>query len=148
MILDVQAEFSDSQAVTGTAVSTNIYDQAPLTRNTQRDLGSGADSYLVLQTDAAATASGAATVTVTLESSTTADLATAPTVHATYGPFTLAQMAAGQTLITAPLPYGEFKRYVGLRYTVATGPLTAGSFSAFITNNPQVYKSYARNYTV
>lgn len=148
MILDVQAEFSDSQVVTGTAVSTNIYDQAPLTRNTVRDLGSGTDSFLVLQVDAAAAAAGAATVTVTLESSTTADLATSPTVHATYGPFTIAQMAAGQTLMRAAIPYGAFKRYVGLRYTVATGPLTAGSFSAFVTNNPQVDTYYARNYTV
>lgn len=148
MILDVQAEFSDSQAVTVTAVSTNIYDEGPLTKNTVRDLGAGADSYLVLQCDAAATAAGAATVTVTLESSTTSDLATSPTVHATYGPFTIAQMAAGVTLGTFPLPYGDYKRYVGLRYTVATGPLTAGSFSGFITNNPQVYKSYARNYSV
>ena len=147
MILDVQAEFSDSQVVTATALSTNVYDQAPLTKTTTRDLGSGADSYLVLQVDTAAAAAGAATVTVTLESADNAGM-TSSTVHATYGPFSLAQLAAGTTLGAFPLPYGDFKRYVALRYTVATGPLTAGALSAFITNNPQVYKAYARNYTV
>lgn len=148
MILDAQAEFSDSQVVTSTAISTNIYDQSPLTKTTVRDLGSGADSYLVLQVDAAATAAGAATVTVTLESAVDSGLATSPTVHATLGPFSIAQMTAGTTLATVPLPYGAYKQYVGLRYTVGTGPLTAGSFSAFVTNNPQVYTSYPRNYNV
>lgn len=147
MILDVQAEFSDSQAVTATAVSTNVYDQGPLTRNTNRDLGSGANAYLVIQSDVAATAAGAATVTVTLESADNAAL-TGSVVHATYGPFSLAQLAAGQQVVTAGLPYGDYRRYVGLRYTVATGPLTAGAISAFITLNPQVYKAYDRNYNV
>lgn len=146
MILDKQIEFSDSQAVTATAVSNNVYDQGPLTRNTTRDWGAGSSSaYLVLQTDVAATAAGAATVSVTLESADNAAL-TSSTVHATYGPFTLAQLGAGQTISVAGLPYGDFKRYVGLRYNVATGPLTAGAFSAFVTLNPQVYKAYDRNY--
>jgi hypothetical protein len=147
MILDVQAEFSDSQAVTATALSTNVYDQFPLTKTLTRDLGAGADSYIVLQVDTAATAAGAATVTVTLESADNPGM-TGSTVHATLGPFTIAQMAAGQTLGTLPLPYGAYKRYVALRYNVGTGPLTAGAFSAFVTNNPQVYTAYARNYTV
>lgn len=147
MILDVQAEFSDSQVVTASALSTNVYDQQPLTRTTTRDLGSGSDSYLVIQTDTAATAAGAATVTITLESADNVGM-TGSTVHATAGPFTIAQMAAGQTLTTLPLPYGAYKQYVALRYNVSTGPLTAGAFSAFITNNPQVYTAYARNYTV
>lgn len=147
MILDVQAEFSDSQAVTATALSTNVYDQSPLTKTATRDLGAGADSYLVLQVDTAAAAAGAATVTVTLESADNTGM-TGSTVHGTFGPFSIAQMAAGTTLGTIPLPYGAYKRYVGLRYTVGSGPLTAGAFSAFITNNPQVYTAYARNYTV
>lgn len=145
MILDKQIEFSDSQVVTTSAVSTNVYDQAPLTRNTSRDWGSGSNAYLVLQTDAAATAAGAATVTVTLETADNAAM-TGSTVVATYGPFSIAQMAAGQTISVAGLPYAPMRRYVALRYTVGNGPLTGGSFSAFVTINPEVYSTYDRNY--
>jgi hypothetical protein len=147
MILDVQAEFSDSQVVTTSAVSTNIYDTAPNGKSLVRDFGAGDSVYLGLQVDAAATAAGAATVTITLESADNAAL-TSPTVHGTFGPFSIAQMTAGAQLAMAGLPYGDFKRYIGLRYTVGTGPLTGGSFSAFITVNPQVYRGYARNYVV
>ncbi|MCE4544598.1 MULTISPECIES: Bbp16 family capsid cement protein [unclassified Caballeronia] len=143
MILDKTNEFSDSQAVTTTAVSTNVIDLNPSGTNPTVDIGAGEDTTLVLQTDAAATASGAATVTVTLESDTTTDLSSGSTnVHMTLGPFSLAQMAARQTLAKVRLPAGTYKRYLGVRYTVATGPLTGGQFSAFIVKDAQANATY------
>jgi hypothetical protein len=38
-----------------------------------------------------------------------------------------------------PLPFGAYKDYVGVRYTVANGPLTAGKFNAYITLDPRQY---------
>lgn len=151
MYVDKQAEFSDNQAVTATAISTNVYDLFPVgnavNSNTVRDIGVGEDVYLVVQVDAAATAAGAATVTVTLESSSTADLATTPTVHFASATYALASLTANKTLMAFKLPADAYKRYVGVRYTVATGPLTAGTFSAFFAKDIQAFRSYVKGYT-
>jgi hypothetical protein len=150
MYVDKQAEFSDNQAVTATAISTNVYDLFPVgngvNSNAVRDIGVGEDVYLVVQVDAAVTAAGAATVTVTLESSTTADLATAPTVHFASTPFAIAALGANKTLMTFKLPADAYKRYIGVRYTVGTGPLTAGSFSAFFAKDIQAFRAYSKGY--
>ncbi|WP_321878474.1 Bbp16 family capsid cement protein [Paraburkholderia bannensis] len=149
MILDKTNEFSDSQAVTATAVSTNTIDTNPAFVNSTTDIGAGEDVTLVLQVDTSATASGAATVTVTLESDTATDLSSgSSTVHVTLGPFALAQMTAKATLAKVRLPSGTYKRYLGVRYTVATGPLTAGAFSAFLVKDAQANAIYKSGFTV
>lgn len=151
MYVDKQAEFSDSQAVTATAISTNVMDLYAGTgtsavNNVLRDIGTGQDVYLVVQVDTTATAAGAATVTVTLESDSVVGLSTSPTVHFTSVAFALAAMTAGANLVVIKLPAGSYERYLGVRYTVATGPLTAGAFSAFLTTDAQAWRAYQRNY--
>lgn len=147
MYVDKYAEFSDGQAVTATAISTNVMDLNPAFKlnTTGVDIGTGQDVYFVLQADAAATAAGAATVVVTLESSAAAGL-TSSTVHLTSKTFALTDLTAGKTLMAVKLPTDTYLRYLGVRYTVATGPLTAGSFSAFLTTDVQAYRAYAKNY--
>ena len=150
MYVDKQAEFSDSQVVTATAISTNVYDTFPVgngvNSNPNRDIGGGEDVYLVVQVDATATAAGAATVTVTLESSSTADLATATTVHLSSTAYPLANLAGGKTLLAIKLPSDGYKRFIGIRYTVGTGPLTAGSFSAFFAKDVPTFRAYQKGY--
>ncbi|MCR1002042.1 MAG: hypothetical protein NQ081_05375 [Enterobacter cloacae] len=147
MWIDKQLEFSDSQAVTATAISTNVVDlNTAFNYNTGVDIGTGEDVYLVLQVDAAATAAGAATVQITLESSASAGL-TSSTVHFTSANYALTDLTAGKTLLSVKLPSGTYLRYLGVRYTVGTGPLTAGSFSAFLVKDIQAWRAYARNYT-
>jgi hypothetical protein len=147
MWLDKQLEFSDSQAVTATAISTNVVDlNTAFNYNTGVDIGTGEDVYLVLQVDAAATAAGAATVQIALESSAAAGL-TSSTVHFTSANYALTDLTAGKTLLAVKLPSGTYLRYLGVRYTVGTGPLTAGSFSAFLVKDVQAWRAYARNYT-
>lgn len=147
MWIDKQLEFSDAQAVTATAISTNVVDlNTAFNYNTSVDIGTGEDVYLVLQVDAAATAAGAATVQITLESSAAAGL-TSSTVHFTSANYALTDLTAGKTLLAVKLPSGTYLRYLGVRYTVGTGPLTAGSFSAFLVKDVQAWRAYARNYT-
>lgn len=147
MWIDKQLEFSDSQAVTATAISTNVVDlNTAFNFNTGVDIGTGEDVYLVLQVDSAATAAGAATVQITLESSAAAGL-TSSTVHFTSANYALSDLTAGKTLLAVKLPSGTYLRYLGVRYTVGTGPLTAGSFSAFLVKDIQAWRAYARNYT-
>lgn len=152
MYIDKQAEFSDSQAVTATAISTNVMDLISNSsgKNPLRDIGTGQDVYLVVTTTVAATdVSSDATLTVSLESDSTVDLATSATLHFTTGALAFAAFSpAGTTLAAVKLPMGSYERYLGVRYTVAAGPLTAGNFDAFLTTDVDSFRAYARNYVV
>lgn len=149
MILDLQTKFSDAQAITATAVSTNVLDLRNQATPVLVDEGmSGPETWLVAQVGAAFTAAGAATVVITLESSTTADLATAPTVHYTSQPIPVASLVAGYRALALQMPSGDYKRYLGFRYTVATGPFTAGTMTTFMTPDLQRNLNYPTAFTV
>lgn len=149
MLIDKFLEFADAQAVTSTAISQNVVDLAPLRGgqgvNTVRDIGSGEELYLVVRTVEAVTDSGSdATLNVTLESDSTENLATSPTVHFSTGALPFARFsAAGAEVCAVKLPAGDYERYVGVRFTVASGPLTAGRFDAFLVKDTQSYRAYA-----
>lgn len=162
MYVDSQAEFSNSQAVTSTAISENVLDilstagpAATLgtytTTNSLLDLGqTNEDIYLVVQTAVNCTdTSSDATLTITLESDDNVGLSS-PTVHFSTGAIAFASFAtAGTRLVTLCLPHGQYQRYIGLRYTVASGPLTAGAFDAFLTTDPAgVQRTYANGFVV
>lgn len=158
MILDLQTMFSGAvdaagvrtgQAVTVTAISTNVLDMRQSSALALADEGIfGPELYLIVQVGTAATAAGAATVTITLESDSTADLATAPVVHFSTAAIPKATLIAGYTAVRVEPPLDSYKRYLGLRYTVATGPLTAGTFFGFLTNAPQRNFIYPTGFTV
>lgn len=144
--LDARAEFSDAQAVTATAISTNVMDRkgAGLAPNTTDNIGAPATMYLVVRTNAAATDSGSdATLTVTLESADNAALSTNPVVHYSTGTMAFAAFSpANTTLAVVPLPAAAYKEFLGVRYTVGDGPLTAGTFDAFLTLDPSIWRAY------
>lgn len=153
MYVDKQNEFSDAQAVTATAISTNVIDlfagtTSGAVNNTLRDIGSGQDVYLVVITQTAITdASSDATLVVSLESDSTENLATSPTVHFTTAAMAFADYSpAGTVLVAVKLPFGDYERYLGIRYTVASGPFTAGAIDAFLTTDFQSWRAYKKNY--
>jgi len=41
-------------------------------------------------------------------------------------------LTAGRVPIVIPIPPNIAERYLGLNYTVATGPMTAGKVTAFV----------------
>jgi len=51
-------------------------------------------------------------------------------------------------LAAVRLPSGSYERYLGVRYTVASGPLTAGKFDAFLTKDVQKWQAYADAVTI
>ena len=151
MLLDSQLMFSDAQAVTSTTISTNVYDtNTNNSPNTVKDLGAGEPLYLIVQTQTTCTDVGSdATLTVSLESDSTADLATSPTVHFSTGALAFASFAtAGTRLCAVRLPDGAYERYLGVRYTVSNGPLTAGKFNAFLVKDVQSLTNYASGFTI
>lgn len=150
MILDAFNEFSDAQAVTSTAISTNVIDLGPVTDNTLRNIGVGNPVWLIVKTNTTATdTSSDATLTITLESDSTADLATSATVHYSTGAIAFANFAtAGTVLVAVMLPSSLYEQYLGIRYTVASGPLTAGAFDAFLVKDADLYRAYAKRWSI
>lgn len=160
MYVDSQIEFSDAQAVTATAISSNVYDlfsmglgggATDVTPNTRLDIGQGTDNlYLVVNTAVTATDTGNdATLTITLESADDAGLTTNAQVHYSSGAIAFASFAtAGTNLVAIRLPSALCRRYLGVRYTVASGPLTAGAFDAFVTPTLQQNRIYKSGFTV
>lgn len=157
MIVDTQSEFSDSQAVTSTAISTNVLDLfsvgagggSAITPNTRLDIGTE-HLFLDVSTAVACTDSGSdATLTITLESADNAALSTNAQVHYSTGAIPFATFSvAGTQLVQIPIPHGAYRRYLGVRYTVASGPLTAGAFDAFLTPNVDAQRAYRSGFTV
>jgi hypothetical protein len=155
MYVDTQTTFSDNQAVTATAISANVIDLGAVTVggagtpfNPLQDVGTGEPVTLVVLTTVAATDAGSdATLTVTLESALDAGLTSSPVVHFSTGALPFASFSpAGARVALVVLPTANYQRYVGLRYTVAAGPLTAGAFKAFLTTDPQANFAFASNF--
>lgn len=151
MFLDAQNLVSSAQAVTATAVSTNTIDLSQA-----RDIGPGFDLRFSITVDVAATAAGAATVTFQAISSAAAAL-TSPTILSQTDAIGKAELTAGRRPIELIIPRSVLaaqpigQRYLGIQYTVATGPLTAGSFTAGIVAGEfvqDVGKVYPAGYAI
>jgi hypothetical protein len=148
MFLDKQLAVSEAQAVTVTAVSTNTIDLS-----TARDLGAS-DLNVVITVDEAATAAGAATVQFQIISSAAANLGS-PTILGQTDAIAKTELTLGRKPIILKVPRAILlaqpigQRYLGMQYAVATGPLTAGKFSAYFTHDAQdIGKNYASGYSI
>jgi hypothetical protein len=149
MITDALLLLSSAQAVTASAVSTNTIDLG-----TSRDLGSGEPLYAVFTVDTTATAAGAATVNFQVISSAAANLGT-PTVLVQTDAIAKTELTAGRRPIILEIPPSVLaaqpigQRYLGVQYTVGTGPLTAGAFTCNLVRDVQdVGKYHASGFTV
>lgn len=127
MILDKLLMFSEAQAVTASAASTDTIDLGPID-GTRRDIGVGEPLEYWVTTNATATAAGAATVNVQLQ--TSPDNSTWTTLTSS-GDLALASLVAGRRIVSQKVPQGV-QRYLRVNYVVGTGPLTAGAFTAGI----------------
>lgn len=127
MILDKLLMFSEAQAVTNTAASTDVIDLGPID-GTRRDIGVGYPLEVFVNVNTTAAAAGAATVNIALQ--TSPDNSTWTTL-ATSGDLALTALTAGKRVFSQHVPQGV-QRYLRMNYTVGTGPLTAGAFTAGI----------------
>lgn len=121
MIIDKALQVSNEQTVTATAASTDVIDFGQANPTT----GLNPMMHMVIGVDQAATAAGAATVVFSVQDS--ADNSTFADVAATAA-IGKAALTLGQQIVI-PMPTAH-RRYVRVNYTVGTGPLTAGQFSA------------------
>ena len=145
MITDKLLRVSTDQAVTSTAVSTDTIDLS-----VARDIGEGKKLIMNFAVTEAATADGAATVTFQVIGSTSADLSS-PVVLGSTGAIGKASLTLGANIAVDinTLIGSKGYRYIGANYVVATGPLTAGKFTADIVETVQDgRKFYASGFTV
>lgn len=142
MILDAHNLFSDAQAITANAASTNLIDLGAA-----RDIGTGENLYCVLIVDTAFTDSGSnSTGAVTLQTDDNASFSSALDAQLL---FTIATNAAAGTLYAARLAPGAInERYCRLNYVMSGGDFSAGAVTAFFTHDVQKYVSYADGITI
>lgn len=148
MIMDQQSLFSDAQAVTVTANSSNVIDTIPSGGpNTKTGIGDGQD--ITLFAEVLSAFAGGTSLDIKLVSADTADLATNPITHFDSGAIVLASLTAKARLVALDLPYGKYRRYVGLVYTVV-GTMTAGTITAGLVEDLQTLNGttdYAKGFT-
>ena len=133
MIIDKLLQVSNEQAVTASAASTDVIDFGQVNPNS----GLNDNVTLAITVDEAATAAGAATVVFSIQDS--ADNSSFADVY-TSAVIGKATLVAGYQLLM-PIPY-KLRRYFRVYYTVATGPLTAGKFSAQVVTGVQQNTAY------
>lgn len=135
MIMDKLLQFSEAQAITATAVSTNVIDLG-----VNRDLGVDTEIDVFIQVDTAFTAAGAATLTIELQTDDNVSFSSATALF-TSAAIGKATLVAGYQPFRFKLPQVT-ERYLRLNYTVATGPMTAGAITAALVTGRQNWTAY------
>lgn len=128
MFIDKALQVSNEQYVTVSAASTDTIDFGQANPN----VGLDDRSNMVITVDKSVIAAGAATVTFSVQDS--ADNVTFDDVAVTAA-IGKASLTAGQQVVI-PMPT-KLRRYCRVYYTIGTGPLTAGRFSAQIVTGTQ-----------
>lgn len=140
MIFSAEQLFSDDQAITASADSTNVIDLGvagtpfDAVAALNQDVGKGNPIPILAQVTTDMTAAGAATLVINVSTGATTALGT---TIASVGPVAVADLVAGYQMAIQVLPNKITERYLGLEYVVATGPMTAGNITAGITMGNQ-----------
>lgn len=156
MILDEYLEFADATSVAAAAGTALIGDVIDLGA-TQRDIGLGETTYLVITTATEIITGGTAgTLKFQLVSDAQAAIATdgSASVHWDSGTFVTDDAAANDSRLNAggviacvalPSEGRAYERYLGILAITATTTTTAGAINAFLTKDPYGRKVYDAN---
>lgn len=140
MHLDDQALFSDQQAITATAASTNFINLgAPATppgapAALKQDLGGGNNMPVLIQVTE--DFDNLTSLTVTMQVDDNSSFSSPKTV-ASSGAVALADLVAGKMIAPFNVPIGTDQQYVRLYYTVAGTAPTAGKITAGVAGGLQ-----------
>jgi len=156
MLQDVNSIFSGAiaadgtrtaQAITATAVSTNVIDlrqNANLALKNEGVVGQN----VYLNVDVIQAFNTLTSLTITLETDSTSNLATSPTTHLTFSVL-LAALTAGAKVVQVALPVlPNYERYMGVRFTVVGSNPTLGSVMAYLSLDPQTNTGYPSGFTL
>lgn len=108
------------------------------------DIGQGNPVYFVAMVEAALEAAAPGTLRIELVTADNAALTSNPEVvltSTTVAP-DVTPVAAGTLLLAASLPFRrDYRRFLGIRAVVGAANVTAGSISAFLTNEMSGWKA-------
>ena len=136
MYIDRNLLFSEGQALTATALSTL---RPPL--QDKRDVGKS-PMFLVLLVTTTFVSAGATTLDIDMVTDDLTGMASPIALQKLVPtPIPKASLVQGFKLVV-PMAPGAYEQFVALNYTVATGPFTAGNLTAFITDQPEDWRSY------
>lgn len=139
MFIDYSLLLSSAQAITTTAVSTNVIDIG-----TARDLGVGDDPTLDINAQVVTAFAGGTSIQAvwqgSADNSTFVDMASGPVIA-------LANLVVGAQLLPFPLPMFQpglttMYRYFRINYVVV-GTMTAGNITSTLVLDRQANRAYA-----
>lgn len=146
MIFDMQSLFSDGQAITDTAGSTNVIDLGAMgvpygsKEAPARDIGKGHKIPMLVQVVQAF--AGLTSLAVSVETSDDPAFGSGVKTHATSGAIPVAKLKAGYKFFPDIVPMADddgMGRYMRLKYTkvgpsASAGKITAGIVAGIQTN--------------
>lgn len=142
MVLDQENLFSNSQAITATAVSENVIDLG-----VDRDIGKGEPIEVLVAVEVAATSgTSAATLTVELQTDDNESFSS-PTVLASSEAYPVGDLVVGFQPFKIRVPRGT-ERYLRLNYTAGTENFTALTLKSGLILDRDDYRAYPSGYTV
>lgn len=141
MILDNENLFSDAQALTTTAPSTNVVDLGA-----DHDIGDG--EHMTLRVQVREDLVGTGTLTVTLETDDNEAFSSPTTLYQGPADSLVGDIAAGTILADVHVP-SETQRYLRVNYTLSVAA-TDGNVDAFLTKDGQsrATKHYASGFSI
>lgn len=139
MILDKDNLFSEDQAVTATAASTNVIDLG-----VDRDIGNGEPIEVLVAVPVAFTGTG--TLAVELQTDDVEGFAS-PTVIQKSGELAAADLAAGNQVFKVRVGR-ETQRYVRLNYVVTGTAFTAGQLTSGLILDRSNYREYPSGFAI
>lgn len=135
MILDRQNLMSFNQAVTATAVSTDVIDLGP--PMWAGSAGSDREIPVEATITEAFTAAGAATLTIEVQSSPVENFGSGVIKHLITDAIPKASLGIGANIGKSLKLPPDVQRYVRLNYIVATGPFLTGKITAGVVGSRQ-----------
>jgi hypothetical protein len=155
MLQDVNSIFSgaiaasgsrSAQAITATAVSTNVMDTRQSGLPALVDFGVGYPTpWLIVNIVQAFNT--LTSLQIDLVSDSNSNLSTSPVTHFSKTVL-LAGLTAGAQVVRVQLPSDNYKEFLGVKYTVNGSNPSQGSVLAFLTVDPQQNVGYPSGFTV
>lgn len=133
MIFDLQTLFSNAQAITATAGSTNTIDLGPIATGITRDIGKGTKIPLLIQVVEAF--NNLTSLTIALQTDDNTGFSSPKTVWSST--VALADLIAGAVVVPEYVERGTNERYMRLNYTVTGTAPTTGKITAGVTMGNQ-----------
>jgi hypothetical protein len=135
MYIDKSLTFSNAQAVTATAASTDYIDLG-----SARQIGLAKQLFVLFTVNTTTVSAGATTMTIKIQTDGDVAFGSAADLY-TSASIAKATLVAGYQ-IAIPIPISGMERYVRLYYTVSTADFSAGAFSAAIVEGLQANTAY------